>query len=198
MRHTIQAAHRFFTNMEKIGIDEGERTQRFMRLALEEATRALNGGEIPVGCVIVKGDEVIATGSNRTNDSRNGCRHAEIEAIDYLVLQRGLDVSEFRCCELYVTCEPCIMCAAALSLVGIGRVYFGCRNERFGGNGSILSVHQEAERLSQHSYPIEEGLLKDEAIEIFQRFYMSENRRAPEQKRRRKRPRVGAAASEDV
>jgi len=64
-------------------------------------------------------------------------------------------------------------------------VYFGCANDRFGGNGSILSLHDSPNPLI-HNYNIRAGLLKDEAIEVFQRFYESENRRAPESKRRKK------------
>lgn len=148
------------------------------------------------------------------------CRHAEMVAIDNLILTPGLDnvdTSILRSCDLYVTCEPCIMCASALAKVGIHKVIFGCFNDRFGGNGSILSIHainqtNEIEHQNQihqqhsgnislnidmnstidkytcpyHNYPIESGLMKNEAIDLFQQFYTRENRRAPIEKRKRK------------
>lgn len=206
----------------------------FMLEALKMGRCALENGEIPVGCVIVEHQNdqcvVIAAGSNQTNQSRNGTRHAEIVAIESLFAEGNSALSTtlnspkgmLSNCDLYVTCEPCIMCAAALSKLGIRKVYFGCHNERFGGNGSILSVHTDAYKSSSgqkvgitdtshyetedpaakssillreraavenklyHNYDVEAGLLKGEAIELFQNFYTSENRRAPEAKRKRK------------
>lgn len=84
-------------------------------------------------------------------------------------------------CQLYVTCEPCIMCAAALADMKIGRVIFGCRNDKFGGCGSILHVHQ-----GDAGYPILGGVLKEEAIGLLRSFYSQENHHAPDEKRRRK------------
>ena len=213
---------------------------QFMREALSMGQIALEKCEIPVGCVIVDHyggkHTIIARGSNQTNESRNGTRHAEIVAVESLFTsdayqpRHDLDISKglLSDCDLYVTCEPCIMCAAALSKLGIRMVYFGCHNERFGGNGSILSVHtgaysdtpatishesdsrarHEVESLSSgaaepdrvifsvssnkayHKYDVEVGLLKEEAINLFQKFYTSENRRAPEAKRKRKTEKV--------
>jgi tRNA-specific adenosine deaminase 2 len=79
------------------------------------------------------------------------------------------------------------MCAAAIAKMKIKRVFFGCGNDRFGGNGSILSVHSDPNSVS-HKYRVRSGLLKDEAVEVFQRFYETENRRAPEVKRWKKNP----------
>ncbi len=96
------------------------------------------------------------------------------------VFGRGLeDFSDFA---LYVTCEPCIMCAAAISRVGVRVVYFGCKNERFGGNGSILRVHDGLAGVQK--YDAISGILCDKAINLFQTFYSTENRRAPENKRK--------------
>ena len=173
----------------------------FMALALEQAELAYVNGEIPVGCVFVDDStkSVITSGHNKTNESRNGTKHAEIVAVEKYIDDQPsslVDVSDqsddcdsslamLRNSSLYVTCEPCIMCAALLGKIGVKKVYFGCMNDRFGGNGSILSVHNNTE-LSAHSYEAVSGLLKDKCIEIFQRFYESENRRAPESKRRKK------------
>lgn len=183
----------------------GERDLRFMRLALDQAEQALQKQEIPVGCVFIgsqeidseadnikeeeghtRGDFVIARGSNKTNEMRNGSSHAEMNAIQSAI-ESGLDPQAFFGSELFVTCEPCIMCAAALSRLGVKRVVFGCLNERFGGNGSILNVHEDGEKLEDHhSYSVTSGVMANEAIEIFQRFYVTENKRAPLGKRKRK------------
>lgn len=97
-------------------------------------------------------------------------------------------VDSFSTCDLYVTCEPCIMCAAALARVGIRRVYFGCYNDKFGGCGSILKLHKpNAFANEQHTgYPIEGGILKDEAVTLLRSFYDGENFHAPHDKRKRK------------
>lgn len=159
----------------------------FMKLALEQAEHALEMGEVPVGCVFVDNNsQVIAVGNNLTNESRNGTRHAEMVAIDKALFVDSKPPEIFADSSLYVTCEPCIMCAAALSKLKVKKVYFGCLNERFGGNGSILSIHNDNKLEHYHKYEIENGLLEKEAVDIFQKFYLSENRRAPESKRRRK------------
>lgn len=98
---------------------------------------------------------------------------------------RRHDVQDFRKCSLYVTCEPCIMCAAALSRIGIGKVYFGCRNDKFGGCGSILSLHEDMEP-NYKGYQTVSGLLEAEAVKLLQSFYERENMHAPDDKRKRK------------
>ena len=161
----------------------------FMRAALAQAEMALNGGEIPVGCVFVDEERgiIVSSGHNKTNDTRNGTRHAELVAMDKLIFCNDCDPDILSKCSLYVSCEPCIMCAAAIAKVGIKKVYFGCHNDRFGGNGSILPIHNVDEYTApDQQYEVITGMMKDEAIELFQRFYESENRRAPEGKRRKK------------
>ena len=99
--------------------------------------------EVPVGCVIVKDNAVIAKAFNETNMTRNATRHCEFVAIDRVMASTSYngEMAVLDGCELFVTCEPCIMCASALSQVGIGKVFYGCANDRFGGNGSIYSLH---------------------------------------------------------
>ncbi len=169
---------------------------KFMQAALEAAQQSHEAGEVPVGCVFVYespdsdsapgSKRILASGFNATNESKNGTRHAELIAIDDILLVQKLPIDVFRTTDLYVTCEPCIMCAAAISKLGIRKVYFGCHNDRFGGNGSILSVHEDTECSQLHRYPIQTGLLKKESIDIFQQFYSKENDSAPAEKRRRK------------
>jgi tRNA-specific adenosine deaminase 2 len=116
----------------------------WMRLALEEAEGALREEEVPVGCIIVhsSSQRLLARGRNQTNRSKNGTRHCEFVALEQLRDAKGEDGTPLRLkeCTLYVTVEPCLMCAAALRIAGIGLVVFGCGNERFGGCGSVLNL----------------------------------------------------------
>jgi len=107
----------------------------FMGEALKEAERALDTQEVPVGCVFVHPSEgVMGRGHNNTVASCNGTRHAELEAIDKM-LDDGRTEQQIAECSLYVTVEPCIMCASALRQLRVRRVLFGCGNDKFGGCG---------------------------------------------------------------
>lgn len=167
-------------------------SNEFMKLALDQAKFALNNLEVPVGCVIVKDGNVIASGSNRTNETRNATRHAEMEAIDTLLEQwqksglSQLEVAEFFSrCDLYVTCEPCIMCATALSILGIRAVYYGCANDKFGGCGSILSLHAStpeqfpSKDFQGKGFKCTGGIMASEAVSLFRSFYDQGNPNAP-------------------
>jgi tRNA-specific adenosine deaminase 2 len=159
-----------------------ETDRLFMHQAIQEAQKALDSGETPVGCVIVRDGKIIARGHNETNATRNGTRHAEMIAIDVaLEAERRAD---FSGCTLYVSCEPCIMCAGALSLLKFQHVIYGCANDKFGGTGSILSIHQDPQRGGcgkriSSTYGSAGGLLKDNAIQLLQEFYISGNPTAP-------------------
>ncbi|CAL5358532.1 unnamed protein product [Camellia sinensis] len=158
-------------------------TVAFMELAVHQvlvncyflfwqATLAMDSLEVPVGCVIVEDGEVIASGRNRTTETRNATRHAEMEAIDVLLekwKQNGLSEAEvankFSKCTLYVTCEPCIMCAAALSILGIKEVYYGCANDKFGGGGVPR----------QKGFKCTGGIMASEAVSLLRSFYEQGN-----------------------
>ncbi|KAG0256600.1 tRNA(adenine34) deaminase [Actinomortierella ambigua] len=125
-----------------------------MRQAMQLAEEAHEAAEVPVGCVFVHTptNKVIGSGRNRTNETLNGTRHAEFEGIDEIIqsvffqeeVKRRGGVDKFWAdVTLYVTIEPCVMCASALRQLGIKEVYFGAGNDRFGGNGSVFTVHQE-------------------------------------------------------
>ncbi|KAI3890154.1 hypothetical protein MKW92_037125 [Papaver armeniacum] len=180
--------------MDPVEDENSSATLAFMELAIEQAKLALNSLEVPVGCVIVEDDKVISSGRNRTNETRNATRHAEMEAIDYL-LERwqkdGLPKKEigmrFSKCHLYVTCEPCIMCAAAVSILGIKAVYYGCANDKFGGCGSILSLHSKnTDHLlcggaseMKGCFTCKGGVMASEAVYLFRSFYEQGNPSAP-------------------
>lgn len=116
--------------------------EEFMRQALLLAEEAYRIGEVPVGCVFVRNGEVIASGRNNTNETKNGTAHAELEAMGRLFFgENPPPISIMKETDLYVTVEPCLMCASAIGLMNIRKVYYGCGNDKFGGCGSIFSRH---------------------------------------------------------
>ncbi|CAN6464875.1 unnamed protein product [Victoria cruziana] len=167
--------------MDSVGEDDDTRLE-FMKRALEEAKYAMDNLEVPVGCVIVEDGKIVASGSNRPSETRNATRHAEMEAIDKLLNQwqkSGLaqpDVAEkFSRCDLYVTCEPCIRA-----------VYYGCANDKFGGCGSVLSLHlTDSERLSGEKavkgkgFKCIGGIMATDAVSLLRNFYEQGNPNAP-------------------
>ncbi|KAJ9120188.1 hypothetical protein QFC22_003088 [Naganishia vaughanmartiniae] len=103
-----------------------------------QAEEALAAKEVPVGCVFVRDGKAIAKARNRTNEWRNATLHAELVSLDEILKTHSLPLQDVT---LYVTVEPCVMCASALRQVGIGKVIYGAGNERFGGCGSVLDVN---------------------------------------------------------
>ncbi|KAL9058336.1 MAG: hypothetical protein Q9162_001791 [Coniocarpon cinnabarinum] len=157
-------------------IEDREYHENFMREAIGMAELALRSDETPVGCVFVHNGEVVGRGMNDTNRSLNGTAHCEFIAIRQLLESKP--ASFLQECDLYVTVEPCIMCAALLRQFQIHAVYFGCANERFGGTGGVLNVHSDPSVDPAH--PVYGGLFKEEAIMLLRRFYVQENEKAPE------------------
>ena len=155
----------------------------FMRRALDLAEEALANDETPVGCVFVYNEQVIGSGMNDTNKSLNGTRHAEFLAINSILKTHPISI--FRHTDLYVTVEPCIMCADALRQFKIRAVYYGCSNDRFGGTGGVLSIHSDPGLAPP--YPAFGGLLREEAIILLRRFYVQENQKAPDPRVKRNR-----------
>ncbi|KAL1701066.1 cytidine deaminase-like protein [Schizophyllum commune] len=151
--------------------------------AMNMAQEALDAGEVPVGCIFVRDDRIIASARNRTNELRNATRHAELEAIDRILADKTLtpEMREYPLdtTTLYVTVEPCIMCASALRQLGIKEVFYGCGNDRFGGCGSVLGVNESVSHPKHPAYRAHPGYLREEAIMILRRFYVTENTNAP-------------------
>lgn len=169
---------------------DSDNIERWMRKALELAQAALTAGEVPVGCIIVYKDRVIATGSNRVNQTKNATRHAEMVALDEMFewcQSEQIDQNEVLSeCVLYVTVEPCIMCATALRQVAVSLVVYGCNNDRFGGCGSVLGVHTD--HMISHDPPLKHkaGVCASEAVQLLKSFYKGENPSAPTPKKKRK------------
>jgi len=160
---------------------------KWMTRAFEHAQSAFRNREVPIGCLLVKGDEeIIGKGRNDVNRTKNATRHAEMLAIDeavQLCFERGWNEEDiFPECTMYVTVEPCIMCASVLRLVGVSKVVFGCPNYRFGGCGSVLNANDVP--LEDHPVPMKavSGVKSEEAIELLKDFYKGENPFAPNPK----------------
>ncbi|MBW0488633.1 hypothetical protein O181_028348 [Austropuccinia psidii MF-1] len=162
---------------------------KFMDEAIAMAHEALLSSEIPVGCVLVDSStqEIIAKGRNRTNETKNACLHAEFDAISYLFSNqegRRLDWSRIV---VYVTVEPCLMCSSALRQMGIRLVYFGCSNDRFGGCGGVVSIHDDPRLIFSHPFKALGGYRREEAIMLLRKFYITENSNAPTPKKKTNR-----------
>ncbi|KAI9504541.1 cytidine deaminase-like protein [Coemansia spiralis] len=150
-----------------------------MQEALKMADEAYEASEVPVGCVFVQNDRIVGQGRNETNITKNGSRHAELVAIDRMLASgSNFHLDDFKTTDLYVTVEPCIMCASALRQVGIRSVFYGCANDRFGGCESVLHVSSD-QGLDGLPYYSEGGYCRDEAVLMLRRFYVRENTTAP-------------------
>ena len=147
---------------------------KYMKAALAEAKKALIKGEIPIGCVIVKDDKIIARGHNLTETKHDPTAHAEMVALRKAgkVLGESLGWRRLTGCDMYVTMEPCSMCAGALVWARIETVYIGNKDPKAGGCGSVLDITGEP-RLNHHVevVEIEDGPLKDECKAIVQNFF---------------------------
>jgi tRNA-specific adenosine deaminase 2 len=170
--------------MDASGHGDGVRTHLCLSTHTHmQAEEALTASEVPVGCVFVRGGRSIARARNRTNELRNATRHAELEAIDAILANPALTPPSLLTSgaypladtTLYVTVEPCIMCASALRQMGIKRVFYGCANERFGGCGSVLGVNKGLAHPKHPPFDATDGYCREEAIMILRRFYVTEN-----------------------
>ncbi|MBQ5945993.1 tRNA adenosine(34) deaminase TadA [Massilia sp. ST3] len=139
----------------------------YMGLALLEARKAWEQGEVPVGAVVVKDGEVIATGYNQPIGSHDPTAHAEIVALRAAAEKLG----NYRLpgCELYVTLEPCIMCSGAMMHARLARVVYAALDPKTGACGSIVDLFAE-ERLNHHTEVVG-GVLADEASQLLKSFF---------------------------
>jgi tRNA(adenine34) deaminase len=143
--------------------------ERFMRLALDEAERALNHGDVPVGAVLVHDGEVIGAGHNERELRQDPSAHAEMIALRAGAAALG----SWRLLDtvLYVTLEPCAMCAGAIVLGRIPRLVYGAVDPKAGAAGSVLDVLGEP-RLN-HRPAVAGGLLEEECAELLRAFFRS-------------------------
>ena len=141
---------------------------KFMDEALALAREAAEAGEVPVGCVIVRGDEIVGRGRNRREQIRNALCHAEIEAInDACTRLGGWRLWE---CTLYVTLEPCPMCAGAIVNARIPRVVFGASDAKCGACGSVCDMFSMG---FNHHPKMEKGVREEEAAALMTEFFQN-------------------------
>ena len=143
-----------------------------MRAALAEARRGLDEGEVPVGCVIVHEGAVIGRGHNQVERLNDATAHAEIVAIG--AASSALGSWRLAECTLFVTLEPCAMCAGAIVLARVGRVVYGALDDKAGACGSVLNVLDEP-RLN-HRPATTSGVLADEAGALLSAFFEKKRR----------------------
>ena len=140
---------------------------RFMVMALEEARAAAGRGEVPVGAVIVHQDRVLARAGNRTRERQDVTAHAEIEAIR--AAAKVLGSERLVDADLYVTLEPCAMCAAAISFARIRRLYYGATDPKGGAVDSGVRFYTSP--TCHHAPDIYSGIAETEASDILQDFF---------------------------
>lgn len=150
-----------------MGLHVSSRHEIFMMLALHEAMRAETYGEVPVGAIIVKDNQVIATGFNQSIMNRDPSAHAEMVA----VRRACLFLNNYRLtdCELYVTLEPCMMCAGLLIHSRIKHVIFGAGDSRNGALGSQININEL--NTFNHKLLITDSILKNECSTLIRNFF---------------------------
>ncbi|MDR2720756.1 MAG: nucleoside deaminase [Puniceicoccales bacterium] len=140
---------------------------KFMKLAIQEAEKAAERGSVPVGAVIILEDNVIASAGNEVLKSSDPTAHAEIVAIRRACAQLGCNILEN--CDIYITLEPCAMCAQAIALARISRLYFGAYDKKYGGvvHGCHVFDH------SIHKPEVIGGISEALCAKILQNFFKS-------------------------
>jgi tRNA(adenine34) deaminase len=150
-----------------VTVSERKEDNRFMRMALEEARVAFHEGEVPVGAVLVKDGRVVAIAHNRRESSHDPTDHAEMLAIRDGASKYG----NWRLADatLYVTKEPCVMCAGAMVNARLGRLVYGCKDEKGGAVDSLYPLLSD-KRLN-HQVEVLSGVLGEECAAILKRFF---------------------------
>lgn len=141
--------------------------EKFMQEALKEAKKAAKKLEVPVGCVIVKDGEIIARAHNQKETKADTTKHAEIMAIQKA--SKKLEAWRLLDCEMYVTLEPCSMCAGAMIQSRIKKVYIGAMDEKTGACGSVLNLLQDYP--FNHIVEVESGIETEECEKVLKDFF---------------------------
>lgn len=147
--------------------------ERFMRLALEEARAAASEGEVPCGAVVVCDDEVVARAHNRRETDADPSAHAEFSAL----VQASHALGRWRLtgCTVYVTLEPCLMCAGLMINARIDRCVYGASDPKGGALGTLYDVSHD-ERLN-HEFEVTPGVLADECADELRRFFRARRKK---------------------
>lgn len=144
-----------------------EKDEKFMKEAIKQAKKAVANGDVPIGCVIVRDDKIIARGYNKRNARKTTLAHAELIAIE----KASKKVGDWRLeeCVMYITLEPCQMCAGAIVQARIPRVVCGAMNPKAGCAGSILNMFQID--AFNHQVDFEHGVLEEECAALLTEFF---------------------------
>jgi tRNA(adenine34) deaminase len=148
-------------------MSDSKRDQRYMKVAIEQAKIAEENGDVPIGAVIVHNDTVIAKAYNQREQLADPTAHAEIIALTQAAA--ALETWRLNGCTMYVTLEPCPMCAGALVLARIDRIVYGCDDPKTGAIKSLYNIVQD-NRLN-HRVEVTCGILADEYSRILQEFF---------------------------
>ena len=140
--------------------------EEYMRQALDLARQAAACGEVPVGCVIVKDGQVVGRGRNRREENGDATAHAEMEAIREACARLGS--WRLHGCTMYVTMEPCPMCAGAILNARVSRVYFGARDREMGACGGVMNLFMED---FPHPPALVGGVLEEECARVLREFF---------------------------
>lgn len=156
--------------------------EKYMKEALKQAKKAYALGEVPIGCVIVHDGKIIGRGYNRRNTDKNTLAHAEITAIN----KASKAIGDWRLeeCTLYVTLEPCQMCAGAIVQARIPEVVMGCMNPKAGCAGSILNILEMPQ--FNHQVKVTRGILGEECSQMLKTFFEELRIRNKQEKAARK------------
>ncbi len=156
--------------------------EKYMKEALRQAKKAFALGEVPIGCIIVYEGKIIARGYNRRNTDKHTLAHAEIAAIRKA--SKKLGDWRLEGCTMYVTLEPCQMCAGALVQSRIDKVVIGTMNPKAGCAGSVLNLLQMAQ--FNHQVELEKGVCQEECTAVLQQFFAELRERNKQEKASRK------------
>lgn len=156
--------------------------EKYMKEALKQAKKAYTLGEVPIGCVIVHEGKIIGRGYNRRNTDKNTLAHAEITAIN----KASKVIGDWRLeeCTLYVTLEPCQMCAGAIVQARIPEVVMGCMNPKAGCAGSILNILEMPQ--FNHQVKVTRGILEADCSQMLKTFFEELRIRNKQEKAARK------------
>ena len=156
--------------------------EKFMKAAITQARKAYAIDEVPIGCVIVQNDKIIARGYNRRNNDKNTLAHAELSAIRKASKKTG----DWRLedCTMYVTLEPCQMCAGAIVRARIPEVVMGCMNPKAGCAGSILNILEMPQ--FNHQVKVTRGILEADCSQMLTTFFEELRIRNKQEKAARK------------
>lgn len=153
--------------------------EKFMKLALKEAKKAFEKEEVPIGAVIVRNGIIVARAHNLRETKKQACAHAEILAIQKAC--KKLDKWRLDDCDMYVTIEPCAMCAGAIMNARIKNLYIGAMEPKFGSVGSKINILEDV--VYNHEVSVTTGVCEDKCLDIMQDFFKKLRERNKEKRK---------------